>query len=558
MMPDISFLKKNLNFLYISVFLVYIVGLSIPLMENDAAQHASMAMKMVLDNDFFHIYKGSEPYLDKPHLHFWLSAFFMKVFGINHIAYRIPALLFLFIGAYYTFKLTLRLYKNNTTAHWAALIYLSAQTIILSGHDVRTDSILTGAIILALYNIIAFIEDGKIKYILLGGLGTAMALGSKGMVGVGIIGLFALSYLLYSRNWRGIFRWKILFGLLSFIVGILPVLYAYYVQFDLHPELVIHGRQNVSGVRFILWDQSFNRFSGEDFGEVNPDYFFFFHTLLWVFIPFSVVLYGAIFSRTAFFVRSGFKKIQGYEFLTTGGFWLVMLFFSFSKFKLPHYLNSLVAMLSVLTASYLFELYKKNKVKETKFYLIIHCVLLLVGLVLMVYLTKVVFGIQNYYILALVIIGILLIIKTIFSVQKPVRKLFYTGVLFAITLNLFLNSQFYPPLSQYQAGLQIANQIIEHKLNPRQVIMPENYTNWTLDFYTATNIRRIPQREIYSEKGKYLFIKNEDLRQMQNKGLEYKEVFSGYQYRITKLKANFLNPKTREKTLEPYVLVRIK
>ena len=40
-------------------------------MENDSAQFAVMASRMVIENDFTHLYKGSLPYLDKPHLHYW-------------------------------------------------------------------------------------------------------------------------------------------------------------------------------------------------------------------------------------------------------------------------------------------------------------------------------------------------------------------------------------------------------------------------------------------------------------------------------------------------------
>lgn len=537
--------------------MVYIAGLFVPLMENDSAQHASMAMKMALNNDFLHIYKGNAPYLDKPHLHFWLASLSMKLFGINHVAYRIPALLFLIMGAVCTFKLTLRLYKNNTIAHVAALLFLVAQTIVLSGHDVRTDAILTGAVILSIYNLVAFIQQGKTLNILLGGLGAAMALGSKGMIGVGIIGLYVLSYLLYSREWKGIFKWKTLLGLLSFAVCILPILYAYYVQFDLHPEIVIHGHNHISGVRFILWDQSFNRFSGEEFGQANPDYFFFFHTVLWVFLPFSILLYGAVFSRTAFFIKTRFRKAEGYEFLTTGGFWAVMLVFSSSKFKLPHYLNSLVPMMAVLSASHLLHLYEKNRGKETRFYLIINYVIVVVGIVLMAYLGVVAFHPKNYIMLAVVAIGMLLVVKCIFSGSAPLRKLFYTGVLFAATLNLYLNTQFYPPLTQYQAGLKIAGYIKQHNIDPATVMMPESYKHWTLDFYTAANIKRLPEAEIVSQKGKYLFISKEDLDTFKARGLACHELVHASQYRITALTTQFLNPETRQGKLKPFVLVQV-
>lgn len=121
---------RQILFLYAGFLAVYISGLFVPLMENDSAQHATMAMRMALNNDFLNIYKWQEPYLDKPHMHFWLAAMSMKLFGINHVAYRIPALLCIFLGAFSTKKLTDLLYENQNFGYLSSLIFLSAQTII--------------------------------------------------------------------------------------------------------------------------------------------------------------------------------------------------------------------------------------------------------------------------------------------------------------------------------------------------------------------------------------------------------------------------------------------
>ncbi|MCD8538950.1 MAG: glycosyltransferase family 39 protein, partial [Leadbetterella sp.] len=170
----------------------------------------------------------------------------MKIGGINHVAYRVPSLLFLAIAAFCTHGLARRLYGNNRLAHLAALIFLSAQTILLSAHDVRTDAILTGAVALGICYTVSFIRSGRVGDALLGGAGIGMAFGSKGMVGVGIVALCVLCYLLYSREWKGFFRKRAWIGLGAFVITIFPVLYAYYNQFDLHPEPAGAGGNRVS------------------------------------------------------------------------------------------------------------------------------------------------------------------------------------------------------------------------------------------------------------------------------------------------------------------------
>ena len=49
---------RQILFLYAGFLAVYISGLFVPLMENDSAQHATMAMRMALNNDFLNIYKS--------------------------------------------------------------------------------------------------------------------------------------------------------------------------------------------------------------------------------------------------------------------------------------------------------------------------------------------------------------------------------------------------------------------------------------------------------------------------------------------------------------------
>ena len=53
--------------MWVGLFMVYLLGLFSPLIENDSAQFAVMAMRMAQENDYLHLIKGFEPYLDKPH-----------------------------------------------------------------------------------------------------------------------------------------------------------------------------------------------------------------------------------------------------------------------------------------------------------------------------------------------------------------------------------------------------------------------------------------------------------------------------------------------------------
>lgn len=527
-------------FLYAGFLLVYISGLWIPLMENDSAQHASMAMRMALSGDFLHIYKGDQPYLDKPHMHFWLAALSMKCFGVNAIAYRIPALLCLALAAYSTKKLAELLYGSSEIGHLAALIFLSAQTIILSAHDVRTDAVLTGFIALALWQLLKFVRTQSIPAALAGGFAAALAFSSKGMMAVVIIGFCMLSYLLYAREWRRLFNLKFLLIAVAFIVGTLPVLYAYNFQF---------GNE---GLRFILFNQSINRLNANGFKETSPDYFFFFHTLLWAFLPFSPAFYTGLFSRTAGFIRNRFRKVQGAEFFTVGGFWLVMLLFSFSKFKLPHYLNGLITVLALLTAAFLYGLYEKKQVKTAKILFIIQLVVMLLSVfgmgILMYFFT----GIPN---VAMYVLDVLLLAYLVFNAFKRVnvlRKYVFLSLLFSITLNIFLNTQFYPVLTQYQGSLQLAKFVHKRKLPLSKIYIINGYESWNFDFYTGRNTPRAEPSVL--KPGDYLVLHEDNLKRLSR---PYRIIRAETDFRITRLSVKFLNPATRSSTLSKMYMIQI-
>ncbi|MFK7811805.1 MAG: ArnT family glycosyltransferase, partial [Maribacter sp.] len=275
-------------FLLFLTVLVYISGMFVKLFENDSAQFAVMAMRMVQENDFLSLFKGPEEYLDKPHMHYWLAALSYKIFGIHAWAYRIPGILATLLGAYSCFGLGKLLY-NKETGKLAALIFMTAQTIVLSAIDVRTDAVLTGFTIFAIWQLTAYIEMKSLKNIILGAFGAGIAFSTKGQIALLVMGFPLLCHLAYTRKWMRFLSWKVLVALVVFAVAIAPMLYAYYHQFDLHPEKIIRGKGDRSGLFFIFWEQSFERMSGTGMGKNSSDYLFFFHTFLWVFLPWTIL-----------------------------------------------------------------------------------------------------------------------------------------------------------------------------------------------------------------------------------------------------------------------------
>ena len=230
----------------------------------------------------------------------------------------------------------------------------------------RTDAVLAGFTIFAIWQLATYIEKRTLSPIILGALGAGLAFSTKGQIALLVIGIAVLCHLAYTRKWPALLHYKVLVALVVFAMAIAPMLYAYYLQFDMHPETIIRGRGGRSGIFFIFWEQSFERLSGGGMGSNSSDYFFFFHTFLWIFIPWTVLGIVAFATRIKALFKIRFAYTPKLEFLTLGTITLFFLIASFSQFKLPHYLNIVVPLFSVLTASYIYDLCIAKRLKTVK------------------------------------------------------------------------------------------------------------------------------------------------------------------------------------------------
>ncbi len=538
------------------VILIYIGGMFVTLMENDSAQFAVMAMRMVQENDFLNLFKGPNEYLDKPHMHYWLAALSYKIFGIHDWAYRIPGLLATLLGAYSCYGLGNLLY-NKHTGKLAALIFLTAQTIVLGVIDVRTDAVLTGFTIFAIWQLVTFIEKGRLGAILLGAFGAGIAFSTKGQIALLVIGLPILCHVGYTRNWKVFLNWKVLAALVMFGIVISPMLYAYYHQFDMHPEKVIRGISDRSGIFFIFWEQSFERLSGEGMGKNSSDYFFFFHTFLWVFLPWTILAIAAISTRIRNFVKMKFAYRPNTEFLTTGGIILIFILISFAQFKLPHYLNVTIPLFSLLTASYVYNLYRNQKIRVIKMFLVGQYFILAIVFIASSLICFFVFKLSS--IPVYIALGIVASIGVYFCLKGEGRfaRLITVSVCASLLLNTVLNLHFYPNLLAYQGGSSMSQLVKENNIPVDKIYkIGQNYT-WSLDFYNKRPVQLTTLEEVQSTHDVWVYADAKELSLLRNSGLDWDIEYSVDHFRITRLQAKFLNPDTRHKVLNKMYLIHV-
>lgn len=268
-------------------------GLINDILEPDGALYATISKHIAISGDWLNLYGDGHDWLDKPHFPFWAAALSFKILGITSFAYKLPAFIFWLAGIWFIFKLATDLY-DVFIAKVAVIIYIFSLHGILNNFDVRAEPYLTTLSFAAIYYFYKSAISGKWSHIILTSLIAACAVMTKGIFVLITIGGGFVIYWIISKQWKQFinYRWWIM--LLLILLFITPELYSLYVQFDLHPEKVVFGRTNVSGLKFFFWDSQFGRFfnTGPIKGHGDPS--FFLHTILWAFLPWSVLLYIAV------------------------------------------------------------------------------------------------------------------------------------------------------------------------------------------------------------------------------------------------------------------------
>ncbi len=535
---------------------VYLIGLFVPLMDSDAAHHANIALHMYQHNNFVDLVDKGKDYLDKPHLLFWTSALSYYIFGVTAFAYKLPSLLFSIAGVWATYRLGTRLY-NKETGRLAALLLASAQAFMLACMDVRMDAILTSCIILSVWQLVESVTEKKWYNLVLAALFMGMGFSTKGQVGIVMPAVALFFYLVYKRDLRQLFHPKwILLGLMT-IVFMLPVIYCFYLQYDLHPEKNIRGMTNISGVKFILWGQNIERLDGKSWGGGKRDYFFYLHTMLWAFLPWSLIAYYAIGHRLGEMGRAGLAYHKYKEGLTIGTVVLIFVLISVSRFQLPHYLNILFPYFSILSAARLLSLAQERASGKLRVIWGMQVVVILLLLGLSVLVNAWFFPVTGIAVIAAAILLLAVLIASMLRKEDSLPKLVTASVIGIVIVNFLLNASFYPRMMAYQGGSGLAHAAKERDIDVKQVRYYDAHS-FAFDFETRNLTPFIDLGEIRRDTtgGRWIFTSQRGLDSLRLEGIPIADSIRSPQYRLTRLKLSFLNPATRQQQLDHYYLVK--
>ena len=524
------------------------VALFTSVMDMDSALYASIAKTISLSGDWTNLISYGDDWLDKPHLPFWITALSFNLFGISAFAYKLPSFLVFLLGVFYLYKLT-ALFCDKKIAQVASLLYLVSLHVLLANFDVRAEGYLTTFIVAGLYYLCKTYRNEGWHNVILAALFCAAAVMTKGIfVLLTLCGGFVI-YWMTTKQWKQFINWRWWLILLLTMLFITPELYCLYIQFDLHPEKIVFGNQQVSGLKFFFWDSQFGRFFNTGPIKGKGDISFFIHTTLWAFLPWSVALVMGLIA----FLKRFKQQIRNEIMILVWSAVCTFLLFSLSKFQLPHYIVILFPHFGIFAAMYLISLQKNSEKRLLMWTVWVMIAVIIIGIILlMVY-----FPFFNLWLVAGIILTLLFAL-TAFRKAEWLNRFLWRSICFSLICSLFFASFIYGTILQYNAGMNAA-QWINKNYPDNQVVMLD-CKNHSMAFYLQADFKTKQQLTeadfTNSNQPLLLFCPISSLSNIDSQRIDVELLQEFDYYRITILTSKFISAQSRPSQLKKYAVAK--
>jgi 4-amino-4-deoxy-L-arabinose transferase-like glycosyltransferase len=285
----------------------------------------------------------------KPPLMIWCQVFFMKLFGVNEWAIRLPSALAALFTCVVIMLISVRYVKNFWFGFICVLVLVTSRGYV-GPHATRTgdyDALLTFFITLGSFSFFIFLENLKAKYLYLFFFSMGLAVLTKSSAALLILpGLFV-----YTA-----FKKKIIFLLKNkhFYVGLLLFLIcagAFYL---------LREMSNLGYVNAVITNEFGRRFL--DTLESHKQSFWFYlinlfdhRFIIWAFfLPFGIII--GLRSKD-----DRIKSVTIFSVITALSYFLII---SSAQTKLSWYVVPMYPVLSILVAVSIFHIFSRLKEKE--------------------------------------------------------------------------------------------------------------------------------------------------------------------------------------------------
>jgi len=341
--------------------LLFFSGLgSMGLTDRDEGRNAEAGREMFETGDWITPTFNYELRVAKPVFLYWLMSASYRLFGVNEFAARFPSALFGVASILLQYLVLTRL-RGPLIGLVGGLMLLLNIEIIGLGRMALTDSVLIFFTTLSLYGFwMGLHGEGRERhFVWLFYVGMALAMLTKGPVGVILPFLTSALYLTFTRRWGE--YWHQGYPLAGTLVLAMLALPWYAAM------LAIHGSAYTAPAQAHTIGRFLSPMEGHGFGL-----FFYFPVLFLGFFPWSGLLPAALYQALKHWRVARGKGLEGrtdpphslsplasrlssaLELELFAALWVVsvFLFFTASATRLPHYIGPLFPAAAILTASY--------------------------------------------------------------------------------------------------------------------------------------------------------------------------------------------------------------
>jgi 4-amino-4-deoxy-L-arabinose transferase-like glycosyltransferase len=337
-----------------SLLLILIIGSlfgatlgSYPLDAPDGARYAEIPREMVVTGDYITPHLNGIKYFEKPPLFYWLQAISIKVYGANELAVSVVNAL-MALGCCLFIYFTGRKLYGSLSGALASFIFATSSLVFALTRVVTLDMTLTFFLAGSLcYFLLVTQESGgkRSLYLWLMYVFAALAVMTKGLVGIVFPGIIILVWTIVFNQWRDIKTYRIISGIFIFLLITLP--WHILVQIK-NPEFF----------HFYFFEQHFLRYLTDYAGRTQP----------WWFLP--ALFLGGLYPWVVFLPQAIIhhipKKFSQWQQSKPAIFlliWIVVIyvFYTFSNSKLIPYILPMFPPIAVLLGNYLATYWQGNQ-----------------------------------------------------------------------------------------------------------------------------------------------------------------------------------------------------
>lgn len=288
-----------------------------PLFDVDEGAFSEATREMFERGDFLSTYLNGENRFDKPILVYWLQALGYLLFGPTEWGFRFPSAVAAILWSYATWQFARERFGKET-ALAALAVTATALGPFAIGRAATADALLNLLLALALFDAWRHLESGSRAALLRTFVWIGLGALTKGPIALIVPGAVTFLYCVSRGEWR---RWlKTVFDPVGLVILALIVVPWYAAT------LAIHGQAFIDG--FIL-KHNVERFTGTLEGHAGSLFYYVFAVPL-LLLPWTGPLIASV-RHVRSDLSTGVRRFLWIWAL------FVVVFFSLSGTKLPHY-----------------------------------------------------------------------------------------------------------------------------------------------------------------------------------------------------------------------------